>query len=146
MKKAKDQVAMSNPYADSDDSDDGISTSSLQRPHSILQAYFFHDVKSYLPTKRLLYLFVYFNYTNKNKITNFGFDIRIMSVWSFAIMNSTRQLNLIQFLDKILNRCIEDDVSVACPPENASYTLDTLLINIDCDIIFHANLILQNGS
>jgi len=29
MKKAKDQVAMSNPYADSDDSDDGISTSSL---------------------------------------------------------------------------------------------------------------------
>ena len=92
-------------------------------------------------TDEAVYSFVYFNYTNK-KITNFGFGIRLMSVWSFVIMNLTRLLNSIQSWDRILNRCIGDDVSVACPREIASYTWDTLLINIDCDIIFHASLIL----
>ena len=57
-------------------------------------------------------------------------------------MNLTRLLKSIQSWDRISNRCIGDDVSVACPPEIASYTLDILLINIDCDIVFHASLIL----
>ena len=104
----------------------------------ILHAFYFNDV--YIHGRSCIHLFI--SIIQIKKITNFGFGIRLMSVWSFVIMNLTRLLNSIQSWDRILNRCIGDDVSTACPLEIASYTLDTLLINIDCDIVFHASLIL----